>query len=90
MPTCTVVPRYSTERATPFSSPFFAAAPGCTVMRSARTETSLSPTGTTLWPPMKRATKASGFVNPAGALVIGIAAGLLCYWGATSLKLALR
>ena len=35
-------------------------------------------------------TPASGFVNPAGALVIGIAAGLLCYWGATSLKLALR
>src|SRR5262249_61930018 len=31
-------------------------------------------------------TPASGFVGPAGALVIGIAAGVLCYWGATGLK----
>jgi ammonium transporter, Amt family len=31
-------------------------------------------------------TPASGFVDPRGALVIGIAAGLACYWGATSLK----
>jgi len=31
-------------------------------------------------------TPASGFVGPMGALVIGIAAGVLCYWGATSLK----
>ena len=31
-------------------------------------------------------TPASGFVNPMGALVIGIAAGLVCFWGATSLK----
>ncbi len=31
-------------------------------------------------------TPASGFVNPAGALVIGIAAGIACYWGATWLK----
>jgi Amt family ammonium transporter len=31
-------------------------------------------------------TPASGFVGPVGALVIGIAAGVLCYWGATGLK----
>lgn len=31
-------------------------------------------------------TPASGFVGPMGALAIGIAAGVLCYWGATSLK----
>jgi Amt family ammonium transporter len=31
-------------------------------------------------------TPASGFVDPTGALVIGVAAGLGCYWGATSLK----
>ncbi|HEX4325672.1 MAG TPA: ammonium transporter [Burkholderiales bacterium] len=31
-------------------------------------------------------TPAAGFVNPRGALVIGVAAGLFCYWGATSLK----
>jgi Amt family ammonium transporter len=31
-------------------------------------------------------TPASGFVNPTGALVIGIAAGIICYWGATALK----
>jgi Amt family ammonium transporter len=31
-------------------------------------------------------TPASGFVDPIGALVIGVAAGLGCYWGATSLK----
>jgi ammonium transporter, Amt family len=31
-------------------------------------------------------TPASGFVGPAGALVIGIAAGVLCYWGTTGLK----
>lgn len=31
-------------------------------------------------------TPASGFVGPMGALVIGIAAGVLCYWGATGLK----
>src|SRR5665647_1542295 len=31
-------------------------------------------------------TPASGFVDPVGALVIGIAAGIGCYWGATSLK----
>lgn len=31
-------------------------------------------------------TPASGFVAPMGALAIGIAAGILCYWGATSLK----
>jgi ammonium transporter, Amt family len=33
-------------------------------------------------------TPASGFVGPAGALVIGIAAGVLCYLGATALKAA--
>jgi Amt family ammonium transporter len=31
-------------------------------------------------------TPASGFVDPRGALIIGIAAGAACYWGATSLK----
>ncbi len=31
-------------------------------------------------------TPASGFVDPVGALVIGAAAGVGCYWGATSLK----
>ena len=31
-------------------------------------------------------TPASGFVDPTGALVIGIAAGVGCYWGATWLK----
>jgi Amt family ammonium transporter len=31
-------------------------------------------------------TPASGFVGPVGALIIGIVAGALCYWGATSLK----
>jgi ammonium transporter, Amt family len=34
-------------------------------------------------------TPASGFVNPMGALAIGIAAGLICFWAATSLKRAL-
>ena len=34
-------------------------------------------------------TPASGFVLPGGALVIGIAAGICCYWGATWLKNAL-
>ena len=31
-------------------------------------------------------TPASGFVDPKGALIIGIAAGVACYWGATGLK----
>lgn len=31
-------------------------------------------------------TPASGFVGPMGALFIGIAAGLVCYWGAAILK----
>jgi Amt family ammonium transporter len=31
-------------------------------------------------------TPASGYVDPMGALVIGIAAGIACYWGAVSLK----
>ncbi len=31
-------------------------------------------------------TPASGFVGPSGALVIGIVAGVLCFWGATGLK----
>jgi Amt family ammonium transporter len=31
-------------------------------------------------------TPASGFVGPAGALVIGTVAGVVCYWGATGLK----
>jgi Amt family ammonium transporter len=31
-------------------------------------------------------TPASGFVGPIGALLIGAAAGIVCYWGATGLK----
>jgi ammonium transporter, Amt family len=31
-------------------------------------------------------TPASGFVGPAGSMVIGVAAGIFCYWGATGLK----
>jgi len=31
-------------------------------------------------------TPASGFVDPIGSLIIGAAAGVGCYWGATSLK----
>ncbi len=31
-------------------------------------------------------TPAAGFVDPVGALLIGIAAGVCCYWGANSLK----
>jgi Amt family ammonium transporter len=31
-------------------------------------------------------TPASGYVDPAGALVIGLVAGLVCYWGAVVLK----
>ncbi len=31
-------------------------------------------------------TPASGFVGPVGALVIGVACGVGCYWGATGLK----
>jgi Amt family ammonium transporter len=31
-------------------------------------------------------TPASGFVDPMGALAIGFAAGVACYWGATGLK----
>src|SRR5262250_2570392 len=31
-------------------------------------------------------TPASGYVAPIGALVIGIAAGVICYWASTSLK----
>src|SRR5262249_54829350 len=31
-------------------------------------------------------TPASGFVNPTGALVIGLVAGVLCYFAATTLK----
>ena len=34
-------------------------------------------------------TPASGFVNPIGALFIGIVAGVACYWGAVWLKHAL-
>jgi Amt family ammonium transporter len=35
-------------------------------------------------------TPASGFVDPTGALIIGLVAGVACYWGATSLKRALK
>jgi Amt family ammonium transporter len=31
-------------------------------------------------------TPASGFVGPFGAIVIGVAAGVFCYWGVTGLK----
>jgi Amt family ammonium transporter len=31
-------------------------------------------------------TPASGFVNPVGAIAIGVAAGIICYWGCTGLK----
>jgi Amt family ammonium transporter len=31
-------------------------------------------------------TPASGFVGPLGSLVIGAAAGVVCYWGVTGLK----
>src|ERR1041385_6743855 len=31
-------------------------------------------------------TPASGFVGPVGSIVIGVAAGVFCYWGATGLK----
>jgi Amt family ammonium transporter len=31
-------------------------------------------------------TPASGFVGPMGALAIGIAAGIVCYWGVSGLK----
>jgi ammonium transporter, Amt family len=31
-------------------------------------------------------TPASGFVGPVGSMVIGIAAGVICYWGVTGLK----
>jgi Amt family ammonium transporter len=31
-------------------------------------------------------TPASGFVGPIGSLAIGVAAGVLCYWGCTGLK----
>jgi ammonium transporter, Amt family len=35
-------------------------------------------------------TPASGFVGPKGALAIGLIAGVVCYWGATGLKHALK
>jgi Amt family ammonium transporter len=35
-------------------------------------------------------TPASGFVGLSGALVIGLVAGAVCYWGATGLKHALK
>jgi Amt family ammonium transporter len=31
-------------------------------------------------------TPASGYVGPMGAFVIGVAAGIVCYWGVTGLK----
>jgi len=34
-------------------------------------------------------TPASGFVMPGGALIIGVVAGVVCFWAATSLKRAL-
>jgi Amt family ammonium transporter len=35
-------------------------------------------------------TPASGFVGPKGAIIIGLVAGAVCYWSATSLKNLLR
>jgi Amt family ammonium transporter len=35
-------------------------------------------------------TPASGFVDPRGALIIGVAAGAICYWSTTGLKHAMR
>ena len=35
-------------------------------------------------------TPASGFVDSRGALILGVAAGAICYWAATGLKHALR
>jgi ammonium transporter, Amt family len=35
-------------------------------------------------------TPASGYVTPASAVLIGLAAGVVCYWGATQLKRWLR
>ncbi|MCR6629499.1 MAG: ammonium transporter [Magnetospirillum sp.] len=35
-------------------------------------------------------TPAAGFVGPKGALIIGLVAGVVCYWGATGLKHALK
>src|SRR5918994_2831218 len=76
-PTCTVEPRYSTERVTPASDVASTGAlPGCTVSRSARIATNApSPlarataAGSTLWPPMKRATKAeAGLLNTSRAV----------------------
>ncbi|CAK0746792.1 Ammonium transporter [uncultured Gammaproteobacteria bacterium] len=34
-------------------------------------------------------TPASGFVDPMGAIIIGLASGVICFWSATSLKAAL-
>ncbi len=34
-------------------------------------------------------TPASGFVDPTGALILGLIAGVVCFWGATGLKNAL-
>src|SRR5674476_1024414 len=31
-------------------------------------------------------TPASGYVGPVGSMVIGVAAGIICYWGVTGLK----
>ena len=35
-------------------------------------------------------TPAAGFVGPKGALILGLIAGVVCYWGATGLKHALK
>jgi len=35
-------------------------------------------------------TPAAGYVNPAGALAIGVAAGLICMWGVATLKAKLK
>ena len=35
-------------------------------------------------------TPAAGFVDPKGALIIGLVSGVVCFWGATTLKHALK
>jgi len=35
-------------------------------------------------------TPASGFVGPLGAIIIGVASGLICYWASTALKQKLK
>ena len=38
------------------------------------------------WIKLGKPTPASGSVGPMGAIVIGLVAGLVCFWAATALK----